>query len=159
VLGLDPGLWLSLIGVLLTGGVVLAILKGRRRELALAPESPLGRAQLLFLLVLWTPIVGALLQAIPRLPDRGVFFVHTSFWITGAICVLLLLGLRNDERQEPAAVRTAMDSRWSLGPRYWASLALIPLLVGLLAYLTIASHVDELPGSRLRFAQQAPSQG
>jgi hypothetical protein len=160
VLGLDPRLWLTFIGVLLTGGVVLAILKSRRRGLALAPESPLGKAQLLFLLVLWIPIVGALLQASPRLPDRGVFFVHTSFWITGALCVLLLLGLRDDEGHEPVAGQAAAtDSRWSLGPGSWASFALIPLLVGLLAYLTIASHVDELPGSHRRFAQQAVSPG
>jgi hypothetical protein len=152
VLGLDPGLWLGSIGGLLTAGVVLAILLDRRRRLCLAPDSPLGRAQVLFLLVLWIPILGALLQAAPRLAGRDEFFVHASFWITGAICSLVILSLHDRVGPEPAPTHTAADAHWRLGPGYWVPLLLVPLLIGALAHLTIGSHEQELPGSHRRFA-------
>lgn len=150
VLGLDPGGWLVSIGALLAIGAVVAILA--RDRLPLMPTAPLGRAQMLFLLVLWIPILGALLQAAPKLSRADVFLVHATFWITGAICLLLILSLQEGTRAAPPEARGAADSCWRLGPRYWVSLLLVPLLVGALAYLTLASHEQELPGSHRRFA-------
>ncbi len=150
VLGLDPALWLASIGALLAVGVVVAVLA--RDRLPLTPAAPLGRAQWLFLLVLWIPIAGALLQAAPRLARPDMFFVHATFWITGAVCLLLTLWLRDEAATQPPEALSAADSRWRLGTGYWVSLLLVPLLVAALAYLTVASHRHELPGSHRRFA-------
>jgi hypothetical protein len=151
VLGLDPRLWLAGIGVLLTAGVVLVVLRHQRSGLPLMPSSSLGRAQLLFLLVLWVPIVGALLQASPRLGNRDEFLVHATFWITGGLCSLLVLSLRDTPRGHTGVHWAPQDPRWKLGPGYWVSLVLGLPLIALLAYLTVASHPHELPGSHLRF--------
>ncbi|UCD52967.1 MAG: hypothetical protein JSW27_10075 [Phycisphaerales bacterium] len=150
---LDTNWWFLAVSGLLAVVVLLAIVRHRGTALRFVPSASVGRAQLLFLLILWVAILGAFTQALPRVADRGVFFVHTTFWITGGLCSLLLLYLSVDPWWHPAAALGAEDAYWTVSLRYWLSSLLVPLLLLTLAYLTVSSHTDPLPGSHLRFTE------
>ncbi len=150
-LGVGAGWWLLAVGVLLSASIVVAIIRRQRASLALSPADAYGRAQLLFLIVLWVPVLGALTQAMPGMSGGGVFLVHVSFWLTAGICSLIVLTF-------PPAPAVVIESQrdslgpWRLGRRFWMCLCLVPLLLFALAYLTVASHDQPLPGSHLRFS-------
>lgn len=176
--GIGTEWWFLLVAVCLSAMVVIAIVRYRRQSLPLAPSSSFGRAQLLFMMLLWIPIIGALLQAFPGMASKGVFFVHTTFWITGGICSIIVLSLsgqagplaaselsaslpRAKSRGLPPGLacrsfrgqfpRQGSGQAWKPGLKYWVALLLAPLFVLLLAYLTVASHKEPLFGSHLRF--------
>ncbi len=157
--------WFLLIGVVLSVMVVIAVVRHRRQRLLLAPSSPFGRAQLLFMMLLWIPIIGALLQAFPGMATKGVFFVHTTFWITGGICSIIVLSLSGQAGPLAASELPASDRfglghplrDWKPGLKYWVALLLVPLFVLLLAYLTVASHKEPLFGSHPRFRGGEPA--
>jgi len=143
--------WFLLIGLLFSATVFVAILRHRRQALPLAPAGAFGRGQLLFLLILWIAVVGAFVQAFPRMDHQGIFFVHTSFWITAGIASLIVLMLSDKPRPLPEAQLIASDHSWKPGIRFWISWLLIPVLIFVLAYLTISLSDEPLPGSHLRF--------
>jgi dolichyl-phosphate-mannose--protein O-mannosyl transferase len=148
--------WFLPVAVCLSAMVVIAIVRYRRQSLPLAPSSSFGRAQLLFMMLLWIPIIGALLQAFPGMASKGVFFVHTTFWITGGLCSIIVLSLSGQAWPQPEQELPASGCFWKPGVKYWIALLLVPLFVLLLAYLTVASHKEPLFGSHLRFMK--PSQ-
>jgi len=143
--------WFLFVGLLLAVAVGLAILRHRRSPLALVPPTPVGRAQLLFLVILWIAIAGALAQALPRLADKGVFFVHTTFWITAALASLIMLSLPFTAGAHVRQTMAPNDPQWRIKRGYWIACLLVPLLLIALAYLTVTSHTDPLSGSHLRF--------
>jgi hypothetical protein len=151
--GIPTEWWFLLVGLILTAIILLAII--RRRNLPLAPTTDFGRAQLLFLVILWIAIIGAFMQAFPGMADRGVFFVHVTFWITGGICSLIVLGLSGEPTPQPEAQISSSDRFFGPGKRYWISWLLAAVLIILLAYLTILSHREPLSGSHLRFTKNA----
>jgi hypothetical protein len=106
----------------------------------------------LFLVILWIAVAGAFTQALPVMAGKGVFFVHVTFWITGGICSLIVLGLSGKSTPQPETEIAASDQFWRPGTHYWMSWLLVLLLIFLLAYLTVASHDGPLPGSHHRFA-------
>jgi hypothetical protein len=150
--GIGAGWWFLWVGLILSAVVVIAIARHRRNALALAPYNAFGRAQLLFLIVLWIPIVGAFVQAFPGMAGKGIFFVHTTFWITAGVCSLIVLALPGRPESEHEPQVASADSSWKLGLKYWLCWLLVPVLIGLLAHLTISSHKEPLFGSHLRFA-------
>lgn len=151
LMGIDAGHWFGAVGVLLTAFIVAAIVRGRLGRLALAPSTHRGRAQLLFLLILWIAIVAAFLQALPRMAGPGVLFVHMTFWITAAAGSFILLVLPGASAAGPGEFLDMTDPSWKLDKRHWIALLLIPELVFALACLGRASHQQDLPGSQLRF--------
>jgi hypothetical protein len=153
LLGIPAQWWFLLVGLLLSAMILVAIIRRRRQDLPLAPSGDFGRSQLLFLIILWIAIVGAFTQALPRMAGKGIFFVHVTFWITGGICSVILLGLSGKPRHPPEAQIAASDQSWKPGLRYWISWFLVPILIILLAYLTVCSHDEKLPGSHLRFTK------
>ena len=153
VLGVDSRGWFLAIGVLLCAVPVVAIVQQYRGRLALAPATDFGRVQMLFLIVLWVPVVGAFTQAMPGLSGRGVFLVQASFWITAGLCSLIVVSLTGAPRPGPAEPRGPSDACCALGRRFWACLCLVPILLYVAAYLTVASHDGPLPGSQVRFAR------
>ncbi len=152
LLGLGAKWWFLLVGVLLSAVVIRAIALQHRGRLALAPMHDLGRGQVLFLLLLWIPVVGAFTQALPGMSNRGVFLVHVSFWVTAGICSLLVVSMREEMRSRVAESLIAPEAAWRLGRGFRICLCLIPLLLYGAAYLTMASHEGPLPGGQLRFA-------
>jgi hypothetical protein len=155
LLGVDARWWLFTVGVLMSAAVLTAVVRHRGGRLALAPVSAFGRGQLLFLVILWVMVLGALTQALPRLSGKGVFLVHVSFWITAALCSLIVLGLSSQSAPSHRQHVPPSDVTWRLGWRFWVSLALVPAVLLLLAQLTVASHDEPLPHSHLRFGAEA----
>jgi len=135
--------------------ILVAIVRRHRQDLPLAPSGDFGRGQLLFLVILWIAVAGAFTQALPAMAGKGVFFVHVTFWITGGICSLIVLGLSDKPGIQSEAQIAASDKFWKSGVRHWISWLLIPVLIILLAYLTVSAHNKPMPGSHLRFTKNA----
>ncbi|MBL7186261.1 MAG: hypothetical protein ISS70_08030 [Phycisphaerae bacterium] len=150
--GIATGWWFLLVALLLSAMIFAAIIRHRRQQLPLAPSTAFGRGQLLFLIILWVAIVGAFTQALPGMARKGTFFVHTTFWITGGICSLIVVIFSGNVRP-PESQLAASDTAWKPSLRSWAAWLLVPILIILLAYLTVSSHDEPLPGSHLRFAE------
>jgi len=151
--GIPAQWWFLMVGIMLSSMILISIFRHRRQDLPLAPSGNFGRGQLLFLAILWIAVVGAFTQAFPGMGGKGVFFVHVTFWITGGICSLIVLGLSDKPKTIPEIQIAASDQFWKPGVRYWVSWLLVPVLIMLLAYLTTASHDEPLPGSHLRFTK------
>ncbi|MBM4024711.1 MAG: hypothetical protein FJ280_04795 [Planctomycetes bacterium] len=154
--GLPAAWWLLATGGLLTAGMIVALVQHRRARLPLVPPTDLGRAQLLFLLVLWVPTLGAFTQALPGMAGRGVFAVHLSFWLTAGLCSLLVVNSPGRVQAGTFARHAASDESWRLGRRYWWALLAIPIILYVLAQWTLASHAGPLPGSQVRFPTVSP---
>jgi hypothetical protein len=144
--------WFLLVALLLSAAVAVTIVRHHRRQLLLAPAGNFGRGQLLFLVILWIAIVGAFVQAFPGMARKGTFFVHTTFWLTGAICSLIVAALP-DKTHPPESELAASDRSWKPARRLWLASLLVPALVILLAWLSISAQDQPLPGSHLRFGQ------
>ena len=150
--GVAPQHWVWLVAVLLSALLSWAIVRHRRGKLGLVPNTSFGRAQLLFLLLLWLAVVADFTRALPSLKGRGVLFVHLTFWLTALVCSLLVLWLSEKSAAEFSEDGVAADDvAWVLGRRYWWCWAIIPVLLFVLAKLTVALHAQPLPGSHLRF--------
>ncbi len=159
LLGLASTWWLLIVGGLLSAAVLVAILRHHRGALALVPVSYFGRAQWLFLLILWIATIGASMQALPAMSGRGVSLVHMSFWITAGLCSLIVLASEGRPGQEPPDPLTASGDSWRLDWRFWIALLLVPVLLFIVAAMTVASHKEPLPGSHLRFGDSAMALG
>ncbi len=151
--GIRAEWWFLIIGLILSAMILAAIIRRHRQDLLLAPSSEFGRGQLLFLVILWIAIAGAFTQALPGMAGKGVFFVHVTFWITGGICSLIVLGLSGKPRSQSEVQIAASDQFWRPGMRHWISWLLVPVLIILLAYLTVSSHDEPMQGSHLRFTK------
>jgi len=149
--GVGAGWWFLVMGVILSAAVIMAIIRYRRHGLALVPSTAFGRAQLLFLMILWIVIIGAFTQAFPGMANKGVFFVHLTFWLTAGACSLIVLAL-SETGISPAELQLSRsDHFWQPSLKYWLSWLVAALLIVLLSYLTIASHDEPLPASHFRF--------
>jgi len=148
---IETSRWFLFVGLLLAAVMVVAIVRHRRGTLPLAPPTPVGRAQLLFFLILWIAVIAALMQALPRLSHKGIFFVHTTFWITAGLSSLVVLLFSFRPHALPESTISPDDLSWKVGWRYGLCCLLLGLLVIAVAYLTIESHTAPLSGSHLRF--------
>jgi len=151
VLGIASTGWFLAIGVVLATASMVAIIRQHQGTLAMSAGSDFGRAQLLFLAILWVFTIGASMQALPAMSNRGTFLVQASFRITSGICFVLVLALTGRPTNESAESRPAAVDSWRLGPRFWAQFCLVPLVLLVIAWMTTASHREPLPGSHLRF--------
>lgn len=154
--GIDVAWWLLATALLLAGLVVVAAWKHQHGRLPMAPESPLGRAQWLFFILLWGCLAGDFARVLPHLGREATFLVHVSFWFTAGVASLLVLtvGEPREPREGPSAstARPADDRRWRPSWQHAACWLAVPLVIFALARLSIASHEGPLPGSRSRFA-------
>ena len=151
--GVQAEWWFLMVGLMLSAMVLVAIIRHHHQELPLAPSSAFGRGQFLFLIILWVAIAGAFTQAFPAMRGKGTLFVHVTFWITGGICSLIMLGLSGKPKPQREAQLTAFDHFWRPGIRYWISWLLVPVLIVLLAYLTVSLDDEPLSNSHLRFTK------
>jgi hypothetical protein len=149
--GLSARDWFLVVGLLLTATVVLGISRYSRDVLPLAPASALGRAQLLFLLILWVTVAAAFTQAFPGMDRKGVLLVHTTFWLTAGLCSLIVLALPAAPTAPPQPIVLPEDGSWLPGWKYWVLVALMPVLILVLAWLSVGAHAEPLAGSHLRF--------
>jgi hypothetical protein len=152
LLGVGSMWWFLLVGLLLCAVMIAAIVRHSRGRLALVPAGDFGRTQMLLLIVLWVPVIGAFMQAMPGMSGRGVFLVHASFWITASLVSLIAVNLTDKTGPGPLEPQGPSEASWRLGRRFWACLCLVPLLLYVTAYLTLASHDGPLPYSQVRFS-------
>jgi hypothetical protein len=148
---LAPGTWLGVSAALLSGLMLWAVFKHWRGELTFVPAQPFGRAQILFLWILWFSLAGDFTRALPNFKHRAVLFVHLSFWLTAALCTGLLLALRGEPVKAAEPAVAAESGSWRLGKVFWLVVAGLPVLLFLLAKLTLAMHDGPLPGSQVRW--------
>jgi hypothetical protein len=151
--GVPAQWWFLVVGLILSSVILVAVVRRHRRTLPLTPSCEFGQGQLLFLVILWIAIAGAFTQALPAMAGKGVFFVHVTFWITGGICSLIVLGLSGRPISQSEVEITTSDQYWKAGRRYWISWLLVPILIILLAYLTTAAQDEPLSGHHLRFTK------
>ncbi len=157
VLGISATAWFRIVGFLVLAAVTVAIVRRHRGTLLVFPESSFGRAQLLFLMVLWVFTVGASMQALPAMSSKATFIVQVSFWITAGVCSLIVLALSGRAVDEPSKLWPVSADSWRLGRRFWIVLCLTPLLLLGVAWMTRASHREALPDSHTRFGDlEAP---
>jgi hypothetical protein len=170
--GMEPASWFLLVGLLLAACVVFALVRHRQGSLAIMPASAFGRAQLLFLLILWVTVIAAFMQAFPGMQGKGVLLVHLTFWATASACTLIAFALpapspaddvgrtflsvqaRREGGQEcPPHTKgvPASATSWLPGWKYGLACLAMPPLILLLAWLAIGSHVGPLPYSNQRF--------
>jgi len=152
LLGIGSTWWFLLVGVLLCAVVIVAVVRHSGGRLALVPASDFGRTQMLLLILLWVPVIGAFMQAMPGMAGRGVFLVHVSFWITAGLASLIAVSLTDKAGPGPLGTHGSSEASWRLGWRFWACLCLVPLLLYITACLTLASHEGPLPYSQVRFS-------
>lgn len=138
--GIPTKWWFLLVGLILSAAVIVAVIKHRRQKLPLAPSTGFGLGQFLFLAILWIAIIGVFTQAFPQMSSKGAFFVHLTFWLTGAICSLIVLSLSSKHVLPSDTQLSASDDFWKPTVRYWLTWLLIPIFILLLAYLTMSSH-------------------
>ncbi len=107
--------WFHLAYGLLAALVLAAILRHRARPLAVVPESPLGKAQELFLLFLWWVVIGNLSRYLPfeeiRLVTEGV--VHFNACLVSALVLLWPRAVSPPRLLPPDDARRTL-TRWSL---------------------------------------------
>lgn len=148
--------WMLGAAILVASVIGLAVIQRHRGALALAPESPLGRAQWLFLILLWGFLAGDFARALPGMKEPGLFSVHLSFWITAGLASLLALSIGEPDEDEPAEPGIPPDDpSWRFGWTHYALWIAVPIVIFALAWLTVASHEGPLPHSRPRFAEAA----
>ncbi|MFM7148568.1 MAG: hypothetical protein ACKO23_01880, partial [Gemmataceae bacterium] len=157
LLGLDQRWWYLIVGLVVSLALIVAIVRHHRGTLALAPDRPFGRMQLLFLLLAWVPVLAALLQAFPHIAGRGTLFVHAKFWISAGLCSLIVVSLSARARSlEPPTVH-AEDREWISVPMVVSGVVLVPVFVLGLAWLSLKTHDQPLPGSHTRFSSGSES--
>lgn len=158
--GVGPTWWTLLVGLSVTAVVAFAVVRAHRGQLPMAPASAFGRAQLLFLMLLWVPVVGALLQALPGMGRAGTLFVHTTFWLTAAAASAVVIGLnpRPEALAEPGGhppIPADSSAWWPIRPAI-AVAVVGPLLGLLLGTIAVAAEDGPLNGAQRRF-EAAPS--
>lgn len=150
--GMPQEFWYFLIGGLVSLVILIAILLYRRGKLLIIPSTALGKAQWLLLFLIWISVLAAFMQAMPHMNRTGTLWVHITFWITASLVTLLTMcaSIRTEETiLDPG--NSAMYPSWRMGTWMWLLIALVPFLIGILTYGTIAMHDAPLSGSHLRF--------
>lgn len=150
--GWPEEMWYLLIGFGLAIMMFIACVQYYRKELALAPSRPHGRAQLLLLFLMWISVMAAFLQAYPHMNRPGTLWVHITFWITAIIVsVLTIMQPKPSPVIETVDTHAYSDSYWRPGLAFWILMILVPFVIAGLTYGTTAMHAHPLSGSHLRF--------
>jgi len=157
LLGWPQQMWYVLIGFGLAIMMFIACVQYYRKELALAPSRPHGRAQLLLLFLMWISVLAAFLQKYPLMNQPGTLWVHITFWITAIIAsVMTILQPKPSPVIETVNTHANSDTCWRPGLVFWILLILVPFVIAGLTYGTTGMHTHPLPGSHQRFEKQLP---
>lgn len=149
--GVDVRWWILSVGILLAAIPILAAFKLQRGTLPLAPASHLGRAQWLFLLLMWICVVGDLTRALPFFAREGVFSVHLTFWYTACIASLLALSINDRPPAKTAESIAAHDRYWLPTWRHLLFWLAVPVAIAGVTAITLATHEGPRGGARERF--------
>jgi hypothetical protein len=161
--GLPSRVWFNMGYAVLALAVVSLLFRHVRRPLAVIPADPLGKAQMLYLVLLWWVVIGNLMHAIPpfgpeRLITEGVIHVN-------AVCCTVLI-LLWPERLPGRNVEELTSTTPSLMVLSAAGILALMLVTGVASYGTRLIHGDRFVGHagyHVRFGPDAlpprPQQG
>lgn len=145
-------IWYVVVGIGLALMMGIACVQYYRKQLALSPSRPHGRAQLLLLFLMWLSVLAAFLQALPHMNRPGVLWVHITFWFTAIlVSVMTILQPKPSPVMETDDTHSYDDLCWRPGWAYWLLVLLIPVVIAGLTYGTLAMHTQPLSGSHQRF--------
>lgn len=148
--GVTQPVWYIMIGAGVSLLVVYAVLLHRRGKLRLIPLEPLGRAQLLFLFLMWLSVLAAFQQGMPHMKNTGTLWVHVTFWLTASAASMLALCAPLPDKKLALAANIGIE-RYRPGRWLWLLLILIPVVLAALTWATVSMHDKPLPGSHTRF--------
>jgi hypothetical protein len=138
--GVPARVWFDAGAGLAAAAGLFLLVRHRRRPLAAVPEDPLGRVQLLYLVLLWVIVAGDFMRAVPpfapqRLITEGVIFVNA------VVCtVLALCGPR------PTALPDRPDGAVRLARTALGGLVALAVVVAAATAATRAAHGDTFAG-------------
>jgi hypothetical protein len=150
--GLPQEIWCVIVASGLALMLGIACVQYHRKQLALSPSRPHGRAQLLLLFLMWLSVLAAFMQAYPKMNQPGILWVHITFWFTAIlVSIMAILQPKPSPVMENDDTYTYDDACWNPGWVYLLLVVLIPIVIAGLTYGTTAMHTHPLPGSHLRF--------
>jgi hypothetical protein len=88
--GIPSRFWFNAGYAVLAVAVLGLLFRHIRKPLAVVPENPLGKGQLLYLILLWWVVVGNLMHAIPPLAEQRLI-TEGVIHINAVICTVLIL--------------------------------------------------------------------
>jgi hypothetical protein len=154
--GVPSRVWFDAAYAVLAAAVLVLLIRHTRTPLAVVPANPLGKAQLLYLVLLWWVVVGNLMRAIPpfapqRLVTEGV--IHLN-----AVCCTVLALLWPSSVPQPAAVKGPVVG-WRLSGVAVAGMITLVVVTVVSFAGTRAIHGDRYVGHagyHTRFGPDAP---
>jgi hypothetical protein len=141
--GLSARVWFNAGYAVLAVAVIALLARHVQQPLAVVPANPLGKAQLLYLVLLWWVVIGNLMRAIPpfaaqRLVTEGV--IHLN-----AVCCTVLVLLWPTRLPRPD-----LDERPFTGWALWrvaaAGLLVLAVVTVVASYGTYAIHGSQFVG-------------
>jgi hypothetical protein len=154
--GVPSEVWFNGAYAVLAAAVLVLLIRHIRAPLAVVPTNPLGKAQLLFLVLLWWVVIGNLMRAIPpfrpeRLVTEGV--IHLN-----AVCCTVLALLWPGRLSQPAAAK-GPGALWSVPAVAVAGLIALAVVTAVTFLGTRAIHGNQVvgPTRHTRFGPDAPS--
>ena len=156
LLGIGPRGWMLAIAIGLTLVLVVAISRHLDGKLALTPADRGGRAQFLFLALVWLFVIGDFTRVVSHLQTRGILSVHIGFWSTALVLTILVLTASPAMTTHHGPSRDSADRDWRAGRLLLAGWLLIPVLIPGLARLTLSARSGPLPGYHQRFGPSVP---
>ncbi|MGC4056124.1 MAG: hypothetical protein QM757_45540 [Paludibaculum sp.] len=145
--GLDAYTWFSLAYLALAAVILLLLRAHLQHPLSVLPSNSLGRAQLLFAVLLWWIVLGNLSRVLPFAPERlvteGVIHLNAC-----AVTILVLIYPREHQT----------DTVLPPCPRFpvWAAASVAAIL--LLSWHTLSLYDGPAPGARFRFGPRSNNQ-
>lgn len=140
------------------GLLILLVLYGwyqhRQNRFPVIPAAPMGRGQLLFLLLMWVTAIGVVIRRFP-LESKGLLFVHGSFLLTCVVCTFLVFQAREASDTPGSREVPPDDESWGAGWAYWVVLAAVPVILAALVALTLFMHAELLEAPQFRFGPDA----
>jgi hypothetical protein len=137
-LGIGPENWLMLPALAITLVLVYGFVRNRKHSLPLIPETPLGRSQLLMLVLTWLIL--------------GIYFtldtthaVNLTMFVTAAAIGSAIVIQTSTPSLLPANPVSPTDGQWSPGVRHWLLWLLVPALLWALARTTVELDLKPTP--------------
>lgn len=144
-MGVPTGYLLIAVVVMILLLLATALYRQQCGKLDLAPPSPLGKSQLLALLVIWMAL--AIYVLLPRIgfPTSLMFFAAIGL---GTLFILLVN--TQSLSVESETVTAASSPAWNLGWKHWILWFLAPVMIWVLATLTMGLKI---PIKQFRFSK------
>lgn len=136
VLGISSPFWTKAIGVLWVLLVLFALVQRRRRGLALLPATPLGKGQLLFLVLLGVIFCGSFAGFLPTLKSTSVATSEIFYILCASAATVAILVQGSGRAPTTRPGRARSDRFWASGWGYWLCWPLVAALAVGLAWFS-----------------------